>query len=82
MQVEMLVEKGSTTPLSLFIALYKSNEMIANRHIILPEVTNGTKLWYVIDKEGILADTIKIFYADRFVSIRPHTIRFVIQQIK
>lgn len=81
MQVEMLVEKGSTTPLSLFIALYKSNEMIANRHIILPEVTNGTKLWYVIDKEGILADTIKLFYADRFVSIRPHTIRFVIQQI-
>ncbi|OHT13081.1 hypothetical protein TRFO_03518 [Tritrichomonas foetus] len=76
--VEMVVEKGVTVPLSLYIAMYKKGELAGYKHIILPEASNGSKLWYKIDKDGVLADTVKVFYADRVATMRPHNLKFVI----
>ena len=77
--IEMVIEKGVPAPLSVYICLYKQNEFVDYRHLILPEVPHGSKLWYPISKEGIQADMIKVFYADRIPSLRPHVIKFVTQ---
>lgn len=78
MMVEFVVEKASTTPYSFYLSFYSKGQVSEVRHFILPEVANGTKLWYTIDKEGIQADTVKVFYVDRIPAIKPHILRFVL----
>lgn len=77
MMVEIVIEKSSTTPYSFYLSFYEKNNVVDVKHFILPEVANGTKLWYNLD--GIQADTIKAFYVDRIPAIKPHVLRFTLQ---
>ena len=77
MLVEFVVEKSSTTPYSFYLCFYRKNQLVDSMHYVLPEVSNGTKLWYNISNDGIETDTVKVFYVDRIASIKPHVLRFV-----
>lgn len=78
-QVEMFIEPGVHTPLSLCFALYEKDQLVYSRLVLLPEVPLGSTLWYNFDEEGVDADCIKIFYLDRSSSMKPHLFKFSIK---
>ncbi|OHS94372.1 hypothetical protein TRFO_39457 [Tritrichomonas foetus] len=79
-QIEMVVERGVSTPLSLCIAFYQKRQLIYSKHFVLPEVPNGAKMWYFFNNGfTIEADHIRVYYLDRVASCKPHILKFVIE---
>lgn len=78
-QVEMVIEPGVHTPLSLCFALYNKDQLSYSRLVLLPEVSAGSMLWYKFDEDGVDADCIKVFYLDRSSTMKPHIFRFSIK---
>lgn len=80
MQIEVVASKGVSSPLSFYLAFYRKNEFIESTHVILPEASHGSKLWYNIGGEkGTNADKICVFYCDRVPNLKPHNIKFVLK---
>lgn len=80
MQVEVVVSRGASSPLSFYLAFYKKDQFIESTHVILPEASHGSKLWYNIGGEkGTKADKICVFYCDRTPNLKPHNIKFVVK---
>jgi hypothetical protein len=73
-QVEMVVDRSLPVPLSFILAAYLEGQLAFWRHYILPELENGKKIWYLLDRP-VETDSVQIFYLDRLRAIRPHLIR-------
>lgn len=73
--VEVQRERGVPCPLSLVVAFYLKEQFVTSVQFILPDVANGTNLWYPF-KKGIEADLIRVFYIDRNQLMKPHIFRF------
>jgi hypothetical protein len=73
-QVEIVIDKSSPVPLSFIFAAYLEGRLMFSRHYILPELENGKKIWYLLERP-VETDSVKIFYLDRLRAIRPHLIK-------
>jgi hypothetical protein len=73
-QVEMVVDRSLQVPLSFILAAYLEGQLAFWQHYILPELENGRKIWYLLDRP-VETDSVRIFYLDRLRAIRPHLIR-------
>jgi hypothetical protein len=79
-QVQMLVDRTAPVPVSLVVAWYLNKSLTFHLQVVLPELENKTKLWYVLD-HAVEADCVKVFYVDRLPTMRPHIVRIAVDEV-
>jgi hypothetical protein len=77
-QLEVVVDRNFKVPISFYFAAYADSQLVYSQPFIVPELENGKKIWYVLD-EMVSADSVKIFFVDRWSAIKPHIVRLSLE---
>ena len=73
-QLEVVVDKNVPVPISFIVACYQDDTFVHAEHFIMPEAPNGSVLWYTLS-QGVVCNSMKIFYVDRLTMIKQHNVR-------